>query len=61
MSSCAKPPQSCWHAGPHLPLDEPLDLPSMLELQLLQNAKVVPFQVSHVLIVLRDLLSRSSL
>ena len=47
--------------GPHLLLDQALHLLSMLELQLLQSAQVLPLQVSHTLIVLQYLSSRRSL
>ena len=61
MSSCAKPVQFCRHAGPHLLLDQPLDLLVMLELQILQSASVLPLQVSHMLIMLQELSRRRSL
>ena len=54
-------PQCCRPAGPHLRLHQPLDLLSMLELQLLQSAQVLPLQVGHMLIMLRNLMGCCSL
>ena len=64
LQMCAAMPgrlQCCRHAGTHLRLHQHLDLLSMLELQLLQSAQVLPLQVSHMLIMLRNLMGRCSL